>query len=167
MAITYEPIASATLSSANSVLTVSSIPGTYTDLRVIFTWLHNSSDGTVNIRMNSSFAETYYYNWGNGDGASATTNYGQGSAFVSLSTATATTTIPGLIILDIFQYANTSYNKTMLAQTAVDKAGSGNVRFYCGLWPSTSAVSSIRFSEASGTSLKPGTSVTVYGITKA
>lgn len=167
MAITYEPIASATLSSANSVLTVSSIPGTYTDLRVIFTWLHDSSAGTVNIRMNSSSAETYYYNWGNGDGTSATTNYGSGNAFSDLSTATATTTIPGLIILDIFQYANTSYNKTMLAQTALDKAGSGNVRFYCGLWPSTSAISSIRFADTTGASMKTGTSVTVYGITKA
>jgi hypothetical protein len=47
-----------------------------------------------------------------------------------------------LIILD---YANTNKYKTLRGLSGADNNGSGEIRFWSGLWQSTNAITSIKF----------------------
>lgn len=162
MPATYEPIATTTLGSAASNITFTSIPATYTDLRLV-----------VFLKPAASFTPSIRYN-GSGTGYSRTNLYGSGTSAVS-SRASNTDTIqvissgtePNLFTLDIFSYAGSTY-KTALFEQNRDSNGSGFVVRTVALWSNTSAINEIAFRDADGISnLASGTTATLYGILKA
>ena len=108
MPTTYEPIATTTLGSAAASITFSSIPATYTDLRVVF-------NGTV-----TEVGETLYYRF-NSDGASnysITQVYGASGTAASrrLGSATQLSTIRNINGVGF----NGSSNITITAATPED-----------------------------------------------
>jgi hypothetical protein len=101
-----------------------------------------------------------------GDGSAASSGRittGAGRAYITLNYNVLSTTIPQMYTVDIFSYAGSTY-KTSLVTFQEDNNGSGYVGNKVGLWPSTSAITSITLN---GTNFAIGTTATLYGILKA
>ena len=112
MPTTYEPIQSYTLGSATTGITFSSVPSTYTDLRVV---LVEATDGAnLGIRFNSDTASNYSYTYVQGNGSTASSSRGTSATF-GLMNGNGTSASPkfGLLEIDIFSYAGGT-NKTAL-----------------------------------------------------
>lgn len=164
---TFVPIATTTLGSSSSTIDFTSIPGTYTDLRLVL--VTTATAGTANnvwMRFNSDTGTTY----------SNTTLYGTGSAAGSSSLTTQSklslnidgglgTTPPQMYTADIFNYAGSTF-KSCLFIANEDKNGSGYIETEVGMWRSTSAITSINLL-LSANSFAVNTTATLYGILKA
>jgi hypothetical protein len=164
MAATYEPIATTTVAVAAATITFSSIPSTYTDLRLIFIPTVTLSTADARMTFNSDSATNY----------SSTNLYGNGTAAASLSYTSAAYLLvdrntlnqtPHLYTIDLFSYAGSTY-KTCLVNQSEDDNGSGRAACYVGLWRSTSAVNRIDIATSSST-FAIGTTATLYGIKAA
>lgn len=163
MALTYDPIASQTLTSAAANVTFSSIPSTYTDL--VLVWNGANTSGSAQdllIRFNSDTATNYstYQLYGNGSTAT-TARYSNGT-FISGNYPLATTLISNGII-NVGNYSSTSIYKTTIA-----RAGSASSFVFesVGLWRSTSAINAILLYSSSG-NISIGSTFTLYGIKAA
>ena len=160
MALTYEPIATNTLSATATQIDFSSIPATYTDLRLVA--VGSSTGANPSIRLNTVSTTTYSYTYIDGNGTSASTLSSTGANRIQVGFSG---TLPVMQIVDIFSYAG-STNKTVLATSAADQNGSGNVTTFVGLWRNTAAVTAVRFYLPSG-SFDIGSTFTLYGIKAA
>ena len=157
-------IATTTLGSASTTITFSSIPGTYTDLRVVLCGIiqgGNNANGRYNGDTGSNYSNTMI----GGDGSSANSYRNTNTTWIRFfDIAAAGGTYPQLITWDIFNYAG-STNKTSLATTSNDGNGSGAVERSVALWRNTAAITSVSIV---GTDTFPiGTTATLYGILKA
>jgi hypothetical protein len=161
MPSTYEPIATTTLGTASTTITFSSIPATYTDLRLVLTGRTNAGGGNVvTTRFNSDTATNYSWTYVSGNGTTAS----------SARTTSATSISTGLYLtndanistgfVDIFSYAG-STNKTVLLQ-AINQSF---VRNTVAMWRSTSAITSITLTSTNA--MEIGTTATLYGIKNA
>lgn len=164
MAVTYEPIATTTLSSTATTVTLSSISGNYTDL-ILIVRASVDSDGDLRYRLNSDSASNY----------SGTLLYGTGSTVGSVRVSNATsgltnsyggfnTTLGGSVqILQFMNYSNTTAYKTILSRT---NAAANGVDITIGLWRNTSAITSIEIGKNSGMggTFQIGSTFTLYGI---
>lgn len=168
MPATYEPIATTTLSSASAIVTFSSIPSTYTDLRLVVVGTA-SSQGTMKIRFNNDSDSNYSRLRLNGSGSSVST--GQGNNLTNLEGGTEfndNSMPPSFFACDVFSYANTSVNKTALLRTQSDRNGSGEVAYVVSAWRSTAAINRLDFSlNWSNWNFAIGTTATLYGILRA
>ena len=159
MAVTYDKIATTTLSSAASSITFSSIPATYTDLRIIFRQLSSSNQSV--LWFNSDTANNYSYTTMYGSGTS-TGSY-NGSLTIPLHVGSGTNTF---YTVDLFSYTGSIY-KSVLTTLNEDSNGSGYVGNTVGLWRSTSAINTIQISSNGSGNYSVGTIATLYGILKA
>ena len=156
---TYEPIATTTLSSAQSSVTFSSISGSYTDLVCVISG--NTSTGDIIIRFNSDSSSNYSYVRIFGDGVSASSDsaISQTSFFVTVGGFTNANSI-----INIQNYSNSTTNKTTLVRA--NSVSTGYLGLYVGLWRSTSAITSVTLTANSG-NLNSGSTFTLYGIAAA
>ena len=157
-------IATTTLGSAASSITFSSIPGTYTDLRLVVSEL-SSSTATQYIKFNGDTGSNYSTTilWGIGSSYGSFQNSSStGGIVFDYYMSGGTTTIPAFKTVDLMSYAGSTY-KTVLVTNSNDHNGSGAVERSVGLWRSTSAITSILISRGSGT-FNAGTTATLYGI---
>jgi hypothetical protein len=151
---TYTLINSTTLSTAATSVSFSSIPGTYTDLVIVFSGTSTALAG-INIQFNGDTATNYSRTVldGNGSAASSSRETSQVASTLGLSSTTQSDTI-----FHIFDYANTTTYKTILSRANVSAS---LVRAAVGLWRSTSAVTSITLSYPTFNS---GSTFKLYGI---
>ncbi len=164
MPATYEKIATTTLGSAASSITLGSIPATYTDLRIVLANAFTSyALDTVKIQFNSDTATNYSATQLMGDGASASSSRQTSINSGLLGRAGYQSTRPSIITADVFSYAGSTY-KTYLSDSAADQNGSGEVLRHVGLWRSTSAITSVTLMNVT---FQAGAIVTIYGILKA
>jgi hypothetical protein len=165
MPTTYEPIATTTLGSAAASISFTSIPATYTDLRLVFVGTPTSSSW-VGLRINSDSGSNYSETRLLGDGSSAQSSRSP-DTYIFIAPVGLSTTLPSLIAVDLFSYAG-STNKTLLSNFNADANGSGFVGRLVGLWRSTSAINRLDLSTLfpSG-NFATGTTVTLYGIKNA
>ena len=169
MAKTYEPIATTTLVSNQSTITFSSIPSTYTDLRLVLSAAGLSSADLISFRIGGNTSTIYSITRLRGDGTTATTSRmsGTGVTFWQPVNALITASIPFMITLDIFNYSNTSTYKTGLINYSADENGNGNIAQVVGLLRSTNAINNIEIRTNNGYSYTTGTTATLYGIKAA
>ena len=164
MPITYEPIATTTLGTASSTITFSSIPATYTDLRLVLV-LKSAVDQYAQFRLNSDTGSNYSYTWMDGSGSAAAGGNGNNDSAVYLSQRTTPSGLNALFTLDFLSYAGNTL-KTILTTNNQDNNGSGYVGIQVALWRSTSAINTINL--ISGVSIYDiGTTATLYGIKNA
>jgi hypothetical protein len=165
MPATYEPIATTTLSSAQANITFSTIPATYTDLKII---LVNTTTTSIipALRFNSDTGSNYSNNFivGNRATVGANDNINTNELFFADSTVTSTT-IPVMYMIDIFSYAGSTFKSTLSTDSG-DLSSSGRVEKSAGLWRSTAAITSIELRGRSST-WASGTTATLYGIKSA
>lgn len=161
MALTYDPIATTTLGSAQSSVTFSSISGSYTDLILITSTVGSATSGLIKVRFNGDTGSNYSYTRVYGYGTSST-----GSDRSSNSTSMEIND-PGnyfntqiTAIAQIQNYSNSTTNKTMLARSG----DQGNaIIAYANLWRSTSAITSITIFTPSN-NFNSGSTFTLYGV---
>ena len=154
-------IATTTLGALATTITFSSIPATYTDLRVVLTGSFNGG-ARPGFDLNGVTTTSYSQTDITGDGASAASaRYSNQTALFAPNVNTGTDTM-FLFTIDLFSYAG-STNKTSLFTFNNDQNGTGSVEYTVGLFRSTSAITSLRLIRTSG-SYNIGTTATLYGI---
>lgn len=166
MPATYEPIATTTLGSAASTITFSSIPATYTDLRIVLVTV-TSTTNYPRLRYNSDTGTNYSLTYISGSGSAASSNRTTTqSKIVVPQNGSTSTTIPTMFTYDIFSYAG-STNKTCFITCQTDQNGSGAVEYDVALWRSTSAINAIELALDNAGNYNTGTIATIYGIKAA
>lgn len=172
MPITYETVATTTLSSAQGSVTFSSISGNYTDLVLVTvtTGDRASNVDSLAIRFNSDTGSNYSYTYLAGEvntgvisgRASNQTNIWCGN-FTSNNVNN-----PSSVIIQIQNYSNTTTNKTTLSR-GNPMAGGGYtaVNANVGLWRNTAAITSVTVRSETGNNFKSGSTFTLYGIKAA
>jgi hypothetical protein len=164
MPTTYEPIATTSVSGTGTI-TFSSIPQTYTDLRLIVNTISTNSQQQYFIRYNSStsgYSRTYLY--GTGGGLAVGNQLSQTEIFTTGGVVNTTTT-PTFHDINILNYTSAKWKTAILKCNNATNSGSNQVIHNVGLWRDTSAINRIDFSHSS-----TGTSTfiaTLYGIKAA
>jgi hypothetical protein len=161
MAITYEPIATTTLGSAQADITFSTIPATYTDLVIVYTLKAATGSSDIYLRFNGSSASDYSNTILTGNGTAASSTRFSNATQIRLNNATDILTTDGtMLICNVNNYSNSTTFKTALYRIglASDATEAG-----VGLWRSTSAITSVALTLASG-NLGTGCTATIYGI---
>lgn len=153
-------IATTTLSSAASTITFSSIPATYTDLRLVVVVNTASALSQASIRINLDSNANYSRTSITADGAQAGSSQVTSQGQIGFGESNMSTTVPTMMLWDFFSYAG-STNKTVLGQAFYDYNGSGGTVSLVGLWRNTAAINSIRLQ---GSTFGIGTTATLYGI---
>jgi hypothetical protein len=164
---TYEPIATTTVTGAAAEITLSSIPATYTDLRlVVYALVNGVASADVLIRFNSDTGTNYSYTeiWGQGTAASSARGTTQSS--IKITESAVGTTNGGLVTVDLISYAGSTY-KSVLTTGSQDNNGSGYVVRGVGLWRNTSAITSIKIRTSYDNKMGIGSTATLYGIKAA
>lgn len=164
MPVTYETIATTTLSSATSTITFSSIANSWTDLRLSFTG-YKAVGAQLYLRFNGDTGSNYSYTDLVTDGSTISSGRGSSTQIVMHYNGFDTTSAT-FVPIDILSYANTSVYKTLLfGWNATRDVSEGYNKYSVGLWRSTSAITSLQF--RSDDTMGVGTTVTLYGIKNA
>lgn len=163
-------IAKQKLSSSAGSVTFSSIPGTYTDLKLLVSarsdWSTSHND-IIRIRFNGGgdTNNATRYIWG--DGSSISTGAYTYSSGGYCPAATATNNTFGSSEIYIGGYAGTAHAKPISISAAGENFASAASVIEAGArWNSTSAITSITLVLSVG-SFVAGSSFYLYGITKA
>ena len=171
MPATYEPIATTTISSATASYTFSSIPATYTDLKLV-TNIRSDRGGysaELQIQINGNTGANYSHTGLFGDGTSATSSRIASGTYITASSIAGDLSDANLFTLtmiDFFSYSG-STNKTILASSGSQPRLSENYsQRVVGLFRSTAAITSITLS-TNGTNIMAGTVISLYGIKAA
>lgn len=160
---TYDTIATYTFPSNGNTATFSSIPQTYTDLRLV---MHGQSTTSADIRIrvgngtpdaNGNYNRTLGFGYGGTPSTVAGTNVGESAITATFFSANQSTAI-----VEMNSYRN-AIRKTFLIRN-----GSGNEFTYMGqqIWNSTAAINIIQITNPSH-NFTAGTTFTLYGIAAA
>jgi hypothetical protein len=165
MPATYEPIATTTLGSATATITFNSIPGTYTDLRLVI--VGTSSGGYGYLRFNSDSGTNYSLTdlEGNSNGVVRSARYTNQAQIYFYGGYTNLGSNPMTSSVDIFSYAGSTNKTCIVCDGGQGSSVSAAIRLV-GLWRSTSAITRIDIVNAAG-DFNTGTTATIYGILKA
>jgi hypothetical protein len=159
----FESIATATGTGSSGTITFSSIPSTYASLQIRM-FSKDSSNNQNGIRFNSDSGTNYVTHWLLGDGSTTSAAALTSTNRVSyIGQSVGTTSIGGVSIIDVHDYASSTKNKTVRALTGWDTNGSGEIRLTSGLWLNTAAVTSLNIINL-GDNFATSTVISLYGI---
>jgi hypothetical protein len=166
---TYTLINSNTLGTATSSLTFSSIPQTYTDLRLVIT-CGTATDGVgVAARYNGDTSSIYSDTglWGTGSSASTGRHTAGSSASYSIAVGCSANAGSTIVLADIMDYANTTTYKSAISRAgnATSTAGYPGSEIVVSMWNSMSAINSITI--FAGANFVVGSTFRLYGIEAA
>lgn len=156
--ITYEPIATTTLGSAQASVTFSSL-GSYTDIRAVVVTAVNTE---TYMRFNSDSGNNYSATeiW-----AGTSPNSERRTNVNAITLRNSSSTLGNnMSTVDIMNYSNSTTYKTVLSATRDGLYD--RVYRMVSLWRDTSAITTITFLPDSGT-FPSGSTFTIYGITAA
>jgi hypothetical protein len=164
---TYEQIASISMGGTNNA-TFSSIPATYTDLKIVFMMKH-VNQGTVRMSFNGDIGSPYNYsnvNLRGNEGTVASARETAESGMVINLQQNLSDTYFCLGILDIMSYTE-SINKTALWSVSGSYPGGRHeVCTGVGMWNNTSTITSVTLS-VTNQPIDSGSYATLYGIKRA
>ena len=154
---TYTPIASVTLTSAQSSVIFSGIPQTYTDLIIVFNGI---ATGFTNLafRFNSDTSSNYSYTRIFSSGSSVATDRATSQTLGAAIGITATSQMTA--IGHIMNYSNSNVYKTVIGRGSDSSA---YVSAYTSLWRNTNAINTIDVRPATGT-FNSGSTINIYGV---
>jgi hypothetical protein len=163
---TYEPIATTTLGSSQATVTFSSISG-YTDLVIVTNPIITGATA-LNLQMyfnadNAGTSYSFTRLTGNGSAASGDRVSNYPTCVLSANVKVATT-YGAQFNINIFNYSNTTTNKTALCRSNNASVGTDAI---VNLWRSTAAITSVTLQCDSGVSFASGSIFSIYGIAAA
>ena len=166
MPTTTTLIAAQTLTSASASVTFSSIPQTFTDLKLVMSERDNRSGTSVNdvlINFNgssSNLSDRRLYGNGSATGSDTATTGRIGVG----DSATATTNTFGSFEVYIPNYTSSNNKSYSADAVSEDNATLAFAQLTAGLWSITSAITSITITPANSASWIAGSSFYLYGI---
>jgi hypothetical protein len=167
MPITYESIATTTLSTSTATVSFTSISGSYTDLIVVANIAQAASNNSLRYRFNNDTGSNYSYTLLRGTGSAAEsaadTNLTSGLAAES----TGSTSIELIVIFQILNYSNSTTYKTTLGR---GNRASSTTDATVGLWRNTAAITTIELAMGGtfpANNFASGSTFTLYGIKSA
>lgn len=175
MAVTFDSIASVTLGSSASSISISSIPGSYTDLKAYFVFKSTGNASTNNIpvlRLNGVSTANYNTTYMSSGAASRTggTNNDKNGLWTGAGSYTANSTNWFFAEYNIMDYASARL-KLIDARFSGAQTGGANQESTVlnGLNKTlTAAVTSISISDAIfGNNYAAGTTLSLFGIARA
>lgn len=167
MTSTYQVISTTTVSGTSTTsIDMTSIPSTYTDLVAVFNGGFSINDALIYITVNNDTGANYSYTQMYGNGSSAGSGSATSANNWNIMWYPYPNTATGVGIFNFHNYSSTSMSKTLTA-----RIGASNVdtRAVAGLWNSTAAITSVKFTMSTYASpyFVAGTTVTLYGIKAA
>lgn len=169
MAKTYEVVATTTLTTgtASQTITFSSIPATYTDLRIVVSGTTNAQGKIIYLRFNGDTGANYY----TVELYAASTNISSANITAGTngikctSNGTALTPYAFLVLADVMNYASNAYKKTVITQGYDSDGTSRGPARNTGTWISNSTITSVTLATSTGTFNE--VVATIYGIKAA
>jgi hypothetical protein len=156
-----------------------SIPGGYEDILIKFAIRGDSaSEDSLVVRINGSSSTNYAWGILQSDGSAQTAINGESSGLNTSNSLRVGYLAPSATdvnnyttgILNSFAYSNSGFTKAFRWRSAYENnVTSGNTKSVHGggYWNSTSTITSISFHPTNGSNLVAGSTVSVYGYTKA
>lgn len=169
MPATYEPISTTILGSATTLVTLSGIPSTYTDLRLVVTGTL-ASGGAIVVRPNgvtSGSLSSSQYSYTTGSANTSAAAVSQNDWKIGGAQTQSTNASLWGFTLDIFNYTTASAWK--VAQSALNSANNTSTMYLINgahLYRSSTAISSLGV-YAAGKNFSIGSTFRLYGILKA
>lgn len=164
---TYDSISTTTLGSSATTVTLSSLPQTFTDLRLVMR-LSGTSLETIRLRMNGNTSSVYNgaYVWASGDTSFTGTSYTSNSSSVIGQIRSEGSGSFNTFILDFFSYRKSNLGRTGLiyATDNVQSGSTSNANRGTFSWSDTNAVTSITIFTAGGGNMASGSTFSLYGI---
>jgi hypothetical protein len=176
----FDSIATQTVSGGGSgSVEFTSIPQTYSHLQIRGILQTNRPSyivDVVQLRINNDTASNYSYHRIKGGyestpGVVSTGNSSDTYVNIGDLNSSVNASVFSAVVIDILDYSNTNKFKTVLGVTAFDVNGTtgtgsygGTVSFGLGNWRSTSAITSIKFTPATGTAFNQYSSLALYGV---
>ena len=161
MPTTYEPIATTTLSSAQSSVTFSSISGSYTDLVIVLNGALSSGLAGLSVEYNGdTTVGNYSYTRLQGNGTTASSSRATADKAIGFVAQDSCMTI-----INVNNYSNSTTYKTTLTRTNSNYSSDARTGSYVALWQSTAAITSIKL--FASVNFNSGFTFTLYGIKAA
>ena len=158
MAKTYDPIATATASGSQAVITFSSIPSTFTDIILVISG--NTVNSTAQLTFNNDSTALYSRTSLRGNGTSATSFLQSDLNCIPIDGSYSQPSQNAII--HVMNYSNATTFKTSLVRS--NNAGAG-IDQAVGLYRSTNAIN--RLDVLMAVNWTSGTTFTLYGIKAA
>ena len=163
MTSSYESIQTVTVGAGGQgTIVFNSIPSGYTHLQVR---AFNVSAATyADVRFNGDTGSNYVFHQIESSG-SISTSGGNGQTSIYTNQLGGNATYPTIGIIDIYDYANTSKNKTVRLLSGVTSTSGGQIYFRSGVWLSNNAITSMTFrAVAGGSTFNEHTKYALYGM---
>lgn len=163
---TFTALDKVTVGTATSSITFSSIPSTYTDLVVVASILPSSTSFyTPSLQFNSDTGSNYSSTWMYGQGSTAVSSRNTSQTQMAIDNYSATPAVgyPMSVLFNVFNYANTSVYKTVIARGNDIFASAGETSATVGLWRSTAAITSVTV-KGNGANFAAGSTFSLYAI---
>jgi len=158
----YESISTVTVGSGGSTtISFSSIPATYKHLQIRAIAKASGTNFNPKMQFNGDTSSNYSWHYIYGDGSTAVAGAGATQAFIYNSIISTNASMYNGFVIDILDYSNTSKYKTTRELSGQDRNGSGEIALWSGNWRSTSAITSIAFSNGT---FDQYSSFALYGI---
>lgn len=172
----YDPAATwliqrTTATGAETVITFSSIPQTYSSIQIRATLRSTqalNNVGNCNVYVNgvntgTSYARHYVYGEGSTVSASGTASTTQMILVNTVPLGSTTAGLFGGCVVDFQDYASTTRNKTMRALHGHDRNGAGTIGMSSGVYLATTAITSVSISLTTG-NWASGSTFALYGM---
>jgi hypothetical protein len=169
----YESIATVNGTGSSGTITFSSIPATYASLQLRYI-SRNTAAGTgsdnVLFRFNSDTGSNYAFHSLNGNGSVASASGSATQTSIRFNNGSTnngeTAGIMTVGIVDIFDYASTTKNKTVKAFQGNDNNGNSTalLRLVSGLWMNTNAISTITLTLNLANNFTTASTFALYGV---
>lgn len=161
---TYVALGSVTVSSAQSQITFSNIPQTYTDLILVSNIATASINPSIYMRFNGDSQTNYSFTtlYGNGTSAASTRGTNQSKAIMAWYVS-PDTTMAMINTTQILNYSNNTINKNVISRANRGSANnSQGTEASVSLWRKTDAITSITLLPEANFSI--GSTFNLYGI---
>lgn len=164
----FESIATASVGSGGqATISFTSIPQTFKHLQIRSLARNNSTWMRSIMYFNNDSTASNYSTHGiqtTGDGGTGTSFYSANLSRVGGANQTQGAGGPGVSIIDIHDYTDTSKFKVVRAVMGFDANGSGQYQLASVLWRSTTPISQIDITDESGNSFTQYSHFALYGI---
>jgi hypothetical protein len=166
MAVTHKLIQTITVGSGGSAsIDFTSIPGTYTDLNLVFSLRSSTTVDFVNLYFNST-TTGFTYRRLTGDGSGTTSNTGTYAVVATQVPSSYTASVFASSALYIPNYAGSTNKSWSLDTVLENNATATQMNLIAGLWSNTAAITGIKIEAPSG-SIAQYSSASLYGISKS
>lgn len=167
---TFTKISSVTVGSGGaSSIDFTSIPQTYTDLKIIASLrLSSGGDGNLFFKFNNSTASVSWKGlYGDGSAAGSNSSTSTGLLGGIITGATNTASVFGSAEIYIPNYTSSSNKSASANSVSENNATSAYIFNANSLWSNTSAITRVTLYEGANVSFAQNSTATLYGILKA